>query len=205
MAEKFDSDLIIPEQVKQTIGRLIVAVAATSEPATKLDLTSSLIGEIKSALKIIIRHWKIESLNKLMWNAIRAMAVSVAKHDDNGVQYKEALEAIQLMQNAFDPLLSKDKNGHPMTKESAAMALIVIQDWYVLVDCRNRWKSANAIYFSNHEAWRYSNDQLGDINDALFDIANKHNMIIIPKNSFFSIDEFNNYGAFKPLQKEVPQ
>jgi hypothetical protein len=198
MAE-FDSDLIIPEQVKQTIGRLIVVIAAEADPAKKIHYTSSLISEIKSALKIIIRHWKLESTDKLLWDCIKTMILSDIS---DGLEYQKALATIQELHRKFDPAISRDKNGHAISKEAEVKAYMTLQDYYTVVSCRNRWQMANNIYFTNNDSWQYSNAMLADIHDVLIDIANKHNMIIIPKNSFFSIDEFNNYGAFKAIPKE---
>jgi len=105
MAE-FDSDLIIPEQVKQTIGRLIVVIAAEADPAKKIHYTSSLISEIKSALKIIIRHWKLESTDKLLWDCIKTMILSDIS---DGLEYQKA-RSCQGCDTPF-PALSSDRRA----------------------------------------------------------------------------------------------
>jgi hypothetical protein len=64
---------------------------------------------------------------------------------------------------------------------------------------RKNWQQANKTYFTNQNAWEISNAMLADIFDSLVDIANKRDLIVIPKNTYFSIDELNNYGATKPL------
>jgi hypothetical protein len=196
----FDTADIIPEQVKTTIGRLIVVIASEGDAAKKLDYLSALLGEVGSALKILMRYWKIETNDKLIWDVMRAMVISEIKQDDeNGTNYKQALQIIQKLKAKYDLSLSTDKNGHKITKESVAAGLILMRDWYELIGCRHRWKIANKIYFSNQEAWGTSKDMASDIFFVLVDIANKNNMIIIPKNTFFSIDEINNYGTSKVI------
>lgn len=201
MAEKrYDDNCEIPEQLKQTIGRLIVVIAAEADPAKKIHYTSSLISEIRSALKIIIRYWKLETVDKLLWDVIRTM---ISSDIQDGLEYQKAMAAYQQLKRKFDPIISKDRGGtNPMTKEHEVMAYMTLNDYYTIQSCRKRWQVANRIYFENNDAWQYSNAMLADIHDVLIDIANKHGMVIIPKNSFFSIDEFNNYGTFKPIDKE---
>jgi hypothetical protein len=195
----YDSDLIIPEQVKTTIGRLIVVIAGEAEPARKIHYVSMLISEIRTGLKIIIRHWKLETVDSMLWDVIRAMILS--ETSDEG-DYRKALVTISRLKAKFDPEISKDKNikVKPMEKEIAAY--MTLKDYYTVMGCRKRWHTANQTYFTNNDAWLHSNAMLSDIMDVLVDVATKHQMVIIPKNATFSIDEFNNYGAFKALPKE---
>ena len=196
----FDTADIIPEQVKTTIGRLIVVIASEADPAKKIHYTSALISEIRSALKLIIRYWRIESLDKMMWDLVRAMVVV---ETNDSVEYQKAMLAIQRMYDRFNGTIPvMDKNGHRVTPEAEAMALITLNNYYTVLSCRKRWQESNRIYFTNPDAWQYSNAMLADIHDVLIDIANHHKMIIIPKNTFFSIDEINNYGTSKPLGDE---
>lgn len=195
----YDSDLIIPDQVKTTIGRLIVVIAGEAEPARKIHYVSMLISEIRTGLKIIIRHWKLETVDSMLWDVIRAMILS---ETSNEADYRRAIAMIARLKGKFDPAISKDKNIGVKPKETEIAAYMTLKDYYTILDCRKRWKEANTIYFANNDAWLHSNSMLADIMDVLVDTATKHHMVIIPKNAAFSIEEFNNYGAFKALPKE---
>lgn len=192
---KFDKNDIIPDQTKTTIGRLKVVIASEADPAKKIHYTSSLISEVTSALKTEIRYWKLESTNILLWRVLTSMLI--AKTNGGEREYQQARLAIENLKKAFDPVLSTDKNGHAMTPETERAAYMTLEDFHTLLDCRKRWQEANRIYFNNPDAWLYSNAMLADIHDVVIDIANKHGFVIIPKNSFFSISEMNNFGALK--------
>jgi len=191
----FDKNEIIPDQTKTTIGRLKVVIASEADPAKKIHYTSSLISEVTSALKTEIRYWRLESTNTLLWRVLTAMLVSRTNGGEK--EHNLALRAIEQLRIKFDPVVSKDKNKHPVTQESTNAALMTLADYHILLDCRKRWQEANKIYFTNNEAWLFSNAMLADIHDVVIDIANKHGMVIIPKNSFFSTSEMNNFGAMK--------
>ena len=198
MAEHKTDD-IIPEQVKTTIGRLIVVVAAEGDAAKKLNFMSSLLGEISSALKILILHWQIHTTNTLLWDLIRAMIVSEIKDDDaNHTNYKAALQLVKRLNDRFDPEISVDKNRKPVSPESNQMVMLVLKDWYAIEACFARWKVANDMYHTNNQAWGKSNAMLADIFKTSVDVANRNHMIIIPKNTYFNISElqgFANFGA----------
>lgn len=198
MAEHKTDD-IIPEQVKTTIGRLIVVVAAEGDAAKKLNFMSSLLGEVSSALKILILHWQIHTTNTLLWDLIRAMIVSEIKDDDaNHTNYKAALQLVKRLNDRFDPEISVDKNRKPVSPESNQMVMLVLKDWYAIEACFERWKVANNTYHTNNQAWGKSNAMLADIFKTSVDVANRNHMIIIPKNTYFNISElqgFANFGA----------
>ena len=198
MAEHKTDD-IIPEQVKTTIGRLIVVVAAEGDAAKKLNFMSSLLGEVSSALKMLILHWQIHTTNSLLWDLIQAMVVSEIKEDDeNHTNYKRAMMLVKRLNDKFDPEISVDKNRKPISQESNQMALLVLKDWYAIEACFNRWKVANDMYHTNNQSWGKSNAMLADIFKSAVDVANRNHMIIIPKNTYFNISElqgFANFGA----------
>lgn len=191
----FKTNCVIPDQIKTTIGRLIVVIAATSEPAAKIHYTSSLISEIRSALKIYIRYWKCASADTLLWELISSMILAEANPDE----YPRVIITVEKLRKHFA------EEVPPATGENDAdkAGFDTLRDYYDVESCRRRWQDANRIYFANPDAWLHSNAMLADIHDCLIDIANKRDLIIIPKNTFFSIDELNNYGTFKPLDKEV--
>jgi len=197
MADKPDKGPEIPESLKITVGRLMIAISGEADPAKKIHLTSSLISEIRSGMKIIIRYWKLESTETLLWNCLRSMLVSDISDPR---EYHQAVQAIQRLRERFDPLMGVDRNGKKtLTPANENAAYLSFRDYYDVQACRLRWREANAIYFADNDAWQHSNERLADIHDVLFDIARRNGMVIMPKTGSFNIDEYCNFGAIRPF------
>jgi hypothetical protein len=202
MATRSRSDkCVIPETIKTTIGRLVVVISAEAEPSKKIHFTSGLIGEIRSALLIYIRYWKSDSVDTKMWDLLHSMLQY--KATGNPKLIERQYDAIRVQFVALEKHRIHNAEHNPSYDsslwESEYETFDLLRDYYEVMKARKNWQQANKTYFTNQNAWEISNAMLADIFDSLVDIANKRDLIVIPKNTYFSIDELNNYGATKPL------
>lgn len=197
----------IPEQVKTTVGRLMVVVASEAEPAKKIHYTSALISQIRSALLIYIRYWKADTIDDRMWALLHSMMQYIS--DDS--EFGKVELCFKSLEDQFRKLETERihaKEGNATYDEKSTLdkskydTFDLMRDYYEVMKCRKNWQRANNVYFENQNAWQQSNSMLADIFDCLTDIANKRDLIIIPKNSVFSISELNDFGTFRAIDQE---
>lgn len=197
----------IPEQVKTTVGRLMVVVASEAEPAKKIHYTSALISVIRSALLIYIRYWKADTIDDKMWALIHSMMQYAAGDKDLGeveLRYKNLEDQFRKLEQ--DRVHVKEGNVTYEEKSTLERSKYdtddLLRDYYEIMKCRKNWQRANNVYFENANAWQQSNSMLADIFDCLMDIANKRGLITIPQNAVFSISELNDFGTFRAIEQE---
>lgn len=197
----------IPEQVKTTVGRLMVVVASEAEPAKKIHYTSALISVIRSALLIYIRYWKADTIDDKMWALIHSMMQYAAGDKDLvevELRYKNLEDQFRKLEQ--DRVHVKEGNATYEEKSTLERSKYdtndLLRDYYEIMKCRKNWQRANNVYFENANAWQQSNSMLADIFDCLMDIANKRGLITIPQNAVFSISELNDFGTFRAIEQE---
>jgi hypothetical protein len=186
------SDKFPPEQVKELIGSLAIAVAKSTDPANKLSLTSSRVSMVLGVMKIKCRDWVAPGLYAILYSTLQAMIQDMqAEHPQDSLT--DTLNRLEFAINGMLEQNSKEKTGY-MIDES----LELIADYNAVLECRERWKIANDVYMQNEAAWVKSNKMLADIHDKLTEIELKYNLIIVPKNYSFNV---NDLGIFNK-QKE---
>lgn len=72
--------------------------------------------------------------------------------------------------------------------------LELLQDYNVVMQCRERWKNASDIYMANKDAWSISNKMIADIGDKLESIELKYNLIVMPKSYSYDINDLNMFN-----------
>lgn len=183
----------IPEQIKDLIGQIAVATAKSTAPDNKLSLTSSRISFDLGALYLISRARLPPGLFETLHTTLLQMIGSI-KNDEKDD------EIIKILNNLEEIINNKAANG----KKAPSMidSLELIRDYNTVVECRSRWMIANDTYITSPQAWSHSNKMLADIHDALTRIEVKYDLIIVPKNTNWDINEFMYR---KPQKEETPE
>ena len=163
----------IPDTHKQTIGKLIIVNAGETEPARKIHYTSELISHIRSALVQMKNTQSEREFN----DVAKELVLNIIKS-------KWDITRAQFVLNRMRALFEDEKR----TKYDIQL----YNDMALLQQCRNHWKLANKSYFSNPDAWQFSNEILADVHDILLEIALRWNLIIIPKEATFNINQMPN-------------
>jgi len=187
------SEKFPPEQIKELIGQLSIAVAKSTDPANKLSLTSSRISMVLGVMKIKCRDWVDPSLFTILYQTLQAMVQDMQnEHPDDALT-----DTLARLGVAINGLV--DRNAAEKTGLVVHEGIDLIADYNAVLDCRNRWKVANEVYMANEAAWVKSNAMLADIHDKLTEIELKYNMIIVPKNYSFNV---NDIGLFNRPKEE---
>jgi hypothetical protein len=175
MVESFvdKSTKLVPDTIKQSIGKLIVVNAGETDPARKIHYASALITHIRSALFYVANSVDerefTDVMKALLYNIL------VAEYDYRKIQF-----AFNRVEKLFE-----DK---PRTRYDAQL----LSDMELIQQCRGNWRVANRAYFENTDAWMQSNEMLADIQDILVEIATRWNLVIIPKDMPFNISQMPN-------------
>jgi hypothetical protein len=189
------SDKFPPEQIKELIGQLSIAVAKSTDPANKLSLTSSRVSMVLGVMKIKCRDWVEPGLFTILYTTLQAMIQDMrSEHPEDSLT-----ETLAYLDMAITSMVEKNAAGKTgyMTDEG----LELIADYNAVVECRSRWKVANGVYMQNEAAWVKSNAMLADIHDKLTEMELKYNLIIVPKNYSFNVDDIGIFN--KPKEEEV--
>jgi hypothetical protein len=179
------SDNFPPEQVKEVIGQLSVATARSTEPANKLSLTSSRIATLTGVMDYKCKEYLMPGLSTILYDTIFAMVSDMAT-DNPDANLQKTLAALEAKLQAIIAEQTSTKSKY-MVDES----LELLRDYNVVIDCRSRWKVANAWYMTGEAGYGTSNAILSDIHDALSKIEMKYNLIIMPKHYSFDVNDLS--------------
>ena len=163
----------IPDTHKQTIGKLIIVNAGETEPARKIHYTSELISHIRSALVQMKNTQEDREFDEVIKQLI--LNIIKAKWDITKAKF--------LLQRIRELFVDERRTVYDAQ---------LMNDMYLIQQCRNSWKVANRAYFENSDAWQLSNDILADVHDILLEVALRWNLIIIPKEASFNINMMPN-------------
>ena len=187
------TDKFPPDQVKEGIGLLRIAMAKSTDPANKISLCDSRIRTLMGVMEHKCHDWVQPGLTTLLLKAIEMMladmrrenpADEVASTIDGLVQYVQEVEA---------------KNVGEKSRFVVTEGLDILSDYNVVIECRQRWKEASDMYMANRESWSISNKMLADVGDKLEAMELKYNLIIMPKNYSYDI---NDLGMFNKPRDE---
>jgi hypothetical protein len=182
------TDKFPPEQVKEKIGLMSVATARATEPANKISLCSSRISTLMGVLEHKCRMWVQPGLTTTIQKTISMMITSMAETGS----HKDTEFLLIELQKYMDDLTTH--NIEKKIKYMPIEGLELLQDYNVVVECRARWKEASDMYMANKDAWSVSNKMIADIGDKLEAIELKYNLIIMPKNYSYDINDLNMFN-----------
>lgn len=182
------TDKFPPEQVKEKIGLMSVATARATEPATKISLCSSRISTLTGVLEYKCREWVQPGMSTIL-NKTIIMMVEDMKTSGN-------FDNIQPMLQELETYLQEltAYNVEQKLKWVPTEGLELLQDYNVVMQCRERWKNASDIYMANKDAWSISNKMIADIGDKLESIELKYNLIVMPKSYSYDINDLNMFN-----------
>lgn len=190
------SDKFPPEQIKEMIGQLSVSTARSTDPAIKLALTNSRISVLLGIMKHKCQDWVMPGISTM----IRDIMVKMLTEDLEAEKHEGALRArIEYVINFINE--ENTKAIEAKSKYFPSESLVLLTDYNKVVDCRERWKVASKKYMDNKDAWEISNAMVADINDVLTQIELDYNLIIMPKNYSYDI---NDLSMFKKQSGDSP-
>lgn len=175
----------VPDTIKQSIGKLIVVNAGETDPARKIHYVSALITHIRSALfymaNIAEDRTFTEILHVMLYNILKS------EFDLKALQY------------AFNRMKKLYEDEPKVIYDAQLMSDIAL-----VQSCRNNWRKANHDYFENVDAWMSSNEILADVQDVLVEVAIRWNLVIIPKDMPFNINQIPNLGMAQMEHQHTP-
>lgn len=163
-------------EIKETLGKLKVALALTNDPANRLTLISNYISELRGTMIEMLRRTVPKSLDDAMGELLIAMINSLEG---------EQPEAI------IDKYRQQINNIYHSSQWQAINDITLLKDYYLLEQIRVRWKAANSIYIMEPNAWAKSNELLADILDVLDEIGKRHDLVSMPKWATYTTADIN--------------
>lgn len=182
------TDKFPPEQVKEMIGQLSVSTARSTDPAIKLALTNSRISVLLGIMKHKCQEWVMPGISTM----VHEILVKMLTEDLLAEEHERAIRA--RIAYLIDFINTENTKAiETKSKYFPAESLTLLTDYNKVVECRERWKKASDTYMENHEAWAISNKMIADVNDILTQIELDYNLIIMPKNYSYDINDLSMF------------
>jgi hypothetical protein len=174
---------------KLAIGKLYIAVTGATDPGHYLGFFSSFISAVRGAL---IRKYEsgIEH-----YEGIPTLLNTILKH----IVYQWTQEGLpKEYQAEIDKRISEIFPTNAMLK----YGLELYRDILFTDDLRKRWIQANKIYIAAPASWAVSNSLLAPALDQILEIVERHDLMMIPKEASFNIDEGGSID-YAAIQKAI--
>jgi hypothetical protein len=188
------TDKFPPEQIKEMIGQLSVSTARSTDPAIKLALTNSRISALLGIMKHKCQEWVMPGISTMIHEILVKMLEEDLKAEDHENAIRNRISYLIEFINKENTIALESKS-----KYFPSESLTLLVDYNKVVECRERWKVASKKYMDNKDAWEISNAMVADINDVLTQIELDYNLIIMPKNYSYDI---NDMSIFKKQKEE---
>jgi hypothetical protein len=175
---------------KLAIGKLYIAVTGSTDPAHYLGFFSSFISAVRGAL---IRKYESGVEH---YEDIPGLLNTILKH----IVYQWTAQGLpKEYQAEIDKRISEIFPTNAMLK----YGLELHRDILFCDDLRKRWIQANGIYIASPSSWAVSNAILAPALDQILEIVERHDLMMIPKEASFNIDEGGSidYGAIQQAMK----
>lgn len=183
------TDKFPPEQIKEMIGQLSVSTARSTDPAIKLSLTNSRISVLLGIIKHKCSDWVMPGISTM----IHEILVKMLTEDLNAPDHEFAIKSrIAYLIDFINKENTKALESKSKFFPSESLTLLV--DYNKIIECRERWKIASDIYMTNKDAWATSNKMIADINDILTQIELDYNLIIMPKNYSYDVNDMSIFN-----------
>jgi len=161
---------------KTAIGGLFRALILDTDPAHTLAFTSALINSSRAAL---IQKLEDKVENFMMIPTIMSTILKIISTRWN--PYGLSKESIVEINSRIDRVFK----GESMMQ----YGIELYRDVLFCDDLLNRWNEANEIYLHDKDAWAMSNARLTLIHKVLFEIIFRHELMQLPKDMNFNIDQ----------------
>lgn len=183
------TDKFPPEQVKEMIGQLSVSTARSTDPAIKLALTNSRISVLLGIMKHKCHDWVMPGISTMIHEIIVKMLEEDLKAENHE-------SAIRTRITYLIDFINKENTEALESKQKyfPSESLVLLVDYNRVIECRQRWKIASKTYMDNATAWEISNSMIADINDILTQIELDYNLIIMPKNYSYDINDMSIFN-----------
>ena len=184
------NDKFPPEQIKEKLGALSVAMAKSTAPENKLSLCSSRISTLIGILDYKCREWAEPGLLTLLYQTVAEMVRDMQAENMDPERYSPLLdETFHNLQKYLNDRTTY--NIESKIKFVPAEGIELLKDYNLLLNCRARWKEAHDAYMKNKDSWGISNKALADLSDVLETIEMKYNLVVMPKNYSYNIGDLN--------------
>ena len=182
------TDKFPPEQVKEGIGLLRIAMAKTTDPANKMSLCDARIRTLLGIMKHKCADWMEPSMPTLLSKTLEMMVADMRREN--------SIEEVEKTLAGLEHHLSEmaKRSVEEKLKYLPRESIILLRDYNIVLECRNRWKEASDIYMTNHQAWATSNKIVADIADQLEDLELEYGLIVMPKSYSYDINELSMFN-----------
>jgi len=183
------TDKFPPEQIKEMIGQLSVSTARSTDPAIKLALTNSRISVLLGIMKHKCNDWVMPGISTM----IHEILVKMLKEDLMAQDHERSIKLRILY--LVDFINAENTKALELKKKQfPSESLVLLVDYNKIVECRERWKIASDTYMRDKDAWAISNKMIADINDILTQIELDYNLIIMPKNYSYDVNDMSIFN-----------
>lgn len=186
--EKQDDDeetFQVDPEIRQTIGKLMIIMMATTDPGVKLQATSTVIASLFGTLKVMLEKRAPAPILDIFGDILHQMVESTRNQTDVYTVLHPLHEKIMsLYENHSEGKMRRD--------------LQIARDIERLKNCMSNWKVANLQYIQDNNAWAYSSNMLADIHPILWEVAILHKLTIMPKWTQFDFAAFANIPPSGP-------
>ena len=158
---------------RTAIGGLYKSVTFATDPAHRLSFSSDLTNNVRSALIQRIEDKVPDS--DLLPDIFNGLLKAIAR------QYPLDPLEIQTIDNRINEIFKSDaqaKYGGEMYRD-----LMFVNDIHKL------WSNANMAYIQTPASWTISNGMLHELHKQLFEIIIRHDLAVLPRGEFTSIDD----------------
>ena len=165
----------IDRDIKENIGKLLIVMSASTDPGMKIQITAAVIACLKGTLRVMQERRVPEQVPQLFSQILNAMVDTEWRNEMNPTQQEKLRVAlIPLHEKVLE--FYRDKGERDIRKD-----LEIVRDLVELTNCAGNWKHANYDYVNDNTSWAHSSALLADIHPKLWEIAVRHELIVMPK------------------------
>jgi hypothetical protein len=180
----------IDREIREGIGKLLIAAMGTTDPGMKIQFTAAVIGAVSGTLKVILEQEVPPGVDDLFGQILVHMTEMVIVN--SGDEDKARFEAVPLIEKILEIFRGNDER---QTKNS----LVMLRDFKRIENLKNAWKMANSIYVNDNTSWAQASARLADIHPVLWEISVRHKLIVMPEMTPF------DFAGFMVRKKEAPE
>jgi hypothetical protein len=191
--------LEIDRDIRENIGKLMIVMSATTDPGMKIQITAAVIACLKGVLKVLREKRVPEEVPALMQQVLSAIVDAGWRNEADLTKQEELrIRLIPLHEKLL--ALYRDRTERDLRKD-----LEILRDVEQLTSCAGNWRQANYIFVNDSTSWAQSSALLADIQPVLWEIAVRHELIVMPKWEPFDLAGGWGGRQQQPMPPQVPQ
>jgi len=174
MMDEKPKALEIDRDIRENIGKLMIVMSATTDPGMKIQITAAVIACLKGTL-VVLKEKRVPPEIMRLFQQVLSAIVETSWRNEADLDKQEELRLNLIPLN--ERILFHYKDG---TEKEMRKDMEIIRDVEQLTSCAGNWRQANYIFVNDATSWAQSSAILADIQPVLWEIAVRHELIVMP-------------------------